>query len=123
MRCARTPSCLVLAKADRGKLGIGKGNAGNLVAVFSRRNAQQVLLRTSGVVIGGVGELRASGDVADRINALLAVRRCSIDDDAGRRLRRYPPLEAEALGAHLAPRGDKQVACLDREFSVGGLVE
>ena len=61
---------LVLGEADMGELGVGEGHARDQVVVGLRRQPEQrVPDDKAGVIVGGVGELRPAGDVADGVDA------------------------------------------------------
>src|SRR6266702_2777840 len=98
-----------------GELRVGEGYARDAVRVYLHGQAEQCVPDDeTGLVVGEMGELAATGHIADRIDA--AVRRLEpfVDDDAVVVARDAGALERKAVDVRLAAGRDEEMAALHR---------
>ena len=93
---------LFLGQADMGQLGVGEGDAGNLVGARPDGQAKQrVTDRQPGMVVGQMGELHAASRIADRMDPAVRHAAQSLADLHARARRlhaRSPQIEPPEVG-------------------------
>ena len=107
--------CLRLGQADMGKLGIGEGDPRHEIIIdLHRQPEQRVADHKTRVIIRQMRELRAAGNVADGIDALVAGAQPLVDDDTARAILDAGLVEAEAFDVGAPAGRDQNVASFER---------